>query len=303
MSDVSQAAGAMAEQPMPQIPFGPYKISRLILGGNPTSGGVHMPALFNYQIRRYYTPERILQVLSDCESKGINVWQTCPKNGWPTNLDIYKQHKEQGGKVYYMSIATEMPFGSGPAPDNFGIERIIEAGAIAIAHWGSFTDRAWRSGQMDQVHDFLRKVRDAGVMVGLSTHMPEVVDYVESEGWDVDFYMTCLYQPERTREEVEALLGGHVPVPGSGREVYLESDPPLMFKVIQQTPKTCLVFKILASGRLCAPQEAVEQVFKETFSQIKARDAVIVGMYPEYQDEVGLNAGYTRRFSELSKDR
>jgi len=28
-----------------------------------------------------------------------------------------------------------------------------------------------------------------------------------------------------------------------------------------------------------------------------------VGMYPEYQDEVGLNAGYTRRFSELSKDR
>jgi len=82
----------------------------------------------------------------------------------------------------------------------------------------------------------------------------------------------------------------------------LEQDPPLMFKVIQQTPRTCLAFKILAAGRLCQRQETVEGTVKETLSQIKARDAVIVGMYPEFEDQVRLNADYVRRFSGLSKD-
>jgi len=301
MKSDSPTTDVTTSQSMPQVPFGPYMVSRLILGGNPTNGGSHMSSLIDKEMRRFFTPERILQLLSDSESKGINAWQTCPTTRFPSNLDIYRQHKERGGKVHYMSIATEMPLRGGPAPDNFGIASIVEAGAIAIAHWGSFTDIAWRSGQMDQVHDFLLKVRDAGVLVGLSTHKPEVVDYVESKGWDVDFYMTCLYRPEQTREEVQSLLG-YVPVPGNGREVYLEDDPPRMFKAIQQTSRTCLAFKILAAGRLCRRQETVEQAFKETFSQIKARDAVIVGMYPKYEDQVQLNAGYTCKHSGLSKE-
>ncbi len=75
-----------------------------------------------------------------------------------------------------------------------------------------------------------------------------------------------------------------------------------MLKVIQQTSRTCLAFKILAAGRLCQRQETVERAFKETLSQIEARDAVIVGMYPEFEDQVRLNADYVRRFSGLSKD-
>ena len=180
MSEDSQAAGAPGEQPMPQVSLGPHKISRLILGGNPTSGGVHMPRMFNYQIKRYYTPERVVQTLADCENNGISVWQTCPTRGFPTNLAMYQRHKEQGGKMQYMSIAAEMPASRGPVPENFSIAKIAEAGAIAIAHWGSFTDRAWRAGKMDQVRDYLKRVRDAGLVVGVSTHRPDVVDYVES---------------------------------------------------------------------------------------------------------------------------
>ena len=36
------------------------------------------------------------------------------------------------------------------------------------------------------------------------------------------------------------------------------------------------------------------------YSDIKPSDAVIVGMYPEYEDQIGINAEYTRRFSDLS---
>jgi hypothetical protein len=73
-----------------------------------------------------------------------------------------------------------------------------------------------------------------------------------------------------------------------------------MYKVMRQTAKPCLAFKILAAGRLSDKQEWVEQAFKETFSEIKSNDAVIVGMYPEYEDQPVINTEYVKRFSHLS---
>ena len=118
-----------------------------------------------------------------------------------------------------------------------------------------------------------------------------------SEGWDVDFFMCCVYERHRTREELQALLGD-VPIPM--REVYLEGDPPRMYRAMQQTDKPCLAFKILAAGRLCDRPEWVESAFESAFRQMKPNDAVIVGMYPEYEDQAAINAEYVRRFSELS---
>ena len=93
--------------------------------------------------------------------------------------------------------------------------------------------------------------------------MPAVVDAIESKGWDVDYYMTCVYERHRTAEELEKLLG-HVPIPVG--EVYLPQDPPRMFKAIRQTKRPCLAFKILAAGRLSERQAWVEQAFRETFA-------------------------------------
>jgi hypothetical protein len=69
---------------------------------------------------------------------------------------------------------------------------------------------------------------------------------------------------------------------------------------MRQTEKPCLAFKILAAGRLCDRAEWVETAFESAFRQIKASDAVIVGMYPEYEDQVAINAELVRRFSHLS---
>jgi hypothetical protein len=169
---------------------------------------------------------------------------------------------------------------------------------MGIAHHGELTDILFKEGKLDKIKRYLRKVRKAGLAVGVSTHIPEVVDYVESEGWDVDFFMTCVYERHRTREELKELLG-YVPVPLN--EVYLEEDPPRMFKAMRNTSKPCLAFKILAAGRLCDKQETVEEAFRETFAQIKPNDAVLVGIYPKYEKQVKLNADYVRRFSELSE--
>ena len=68
-------------------------------------------------------------------------------------------------------------------------------------------------------------------------------------------------------------------------------------EAVRSTDKPCLAFKILAAGRLCDQQELVEAAFQQAFGSMKPNDAVIVGMYPEYEDQVAINAGYVRRFA------
>ena len=101
-------------------------------------------------------------------------------------------------------------------------------------------------GKMDQVQEYTKKLRQAGVRVGIGTHKPEVVEYAEERGWDVDFYLLCAYNRTRTPEEIRKLLGV-LPVPAN--EVYLETDPPRAYEVARKTSKTCFLFKILAAGR------------------------------------------------------
>ena len=49
-------------------------------------------------------------------------------------------------------------------------------------------------------------MRDSGVQVGLGTHIPEVIVYAEEKGWDVDFYMACMYNLSRKPRESALVL-------------------------------------------------------------------------------------------------
>lgn len=276
-SDASAPCGAM-----PMVPFGDRLISRLVLGANPINGGSHLSGFVNQQMRRYFTVENVMALLKRCEQLGVNTWQS-----GGANLDWWRQYCESGGAMQYISLAAEASEGQWP------VEELAHAGAIGIAHHGEVTDTMFKEGRLHEARKFCKRIRDTGARVGVSTHMPAVIDQIESEGWDIDFYMACVYERHRTREELLALLG-HVPIPV--REVYLESDPPRMYEAIRNTPKTCLAFKILAAGRLSDSAEQVEAAFRLTFEGIKPGDAVIVGMYPEYSDQVAENAALTIRY-------
>ena len=278
----------MSTKPMPKVRFGRHKISRLVLGDNTINAGSHLSRFVNEDMRSYFKTSRpVLKLLADCEAEGISLWQTNLNR-----IPDYLKHRKAGGSMQFISLGSEDP----KNPD--ALARLVKAGAIGIAHHGELTDRLFKEGKLADIKDYLAKVRDAGLQVGISTHMPDVIDYVESHGWDVDFYMACVYERHRTREQLKELLG-YVPLPE--KEVYLEEDPPRMFATMRNTPKTCLAFKILAAGRLCEKQELVEQAFKSAFSQIKPTDAVLVGIWPKYEDQVVLNAKYVRKFSKLSK--
>jgi hypothetical protein len=271
---------------LPQLDFGSNRISRLIAGANTINGGSHLSRFTNMQMKSYFTMDRILEHLRLCEEAGVNTWQS--SHG---NLDIYRLHKERGGTLLYLSLGCE----SENERENLREARAV--GTLGIAHHGEVTDQLFKGGHFDKVREYCKQVRETGMMVGISSHMPDALERVLDEGWDVDYFMCCIYERHRTREELERLLG-HVPIPVS--EVYLESDPPRMFKIMRQANFPCLAFKILAAGRLCENQESVELAFQSALSQIKANDGLIVGMYPEFEDQVALNASYVRKHGNLS---
>jgi len=279
----AKASGAKAAKAgLPLIKFGKVSLSRLICGTNPFNGGSHLSTFVNHQMREYYTPEQILKTLRRCQEVGINCWQAGGENH-----KLYQRFLDEGGKMHYVYIGT----------DPTQIKELAKAGVLGIAHHGERTDRLFKAGQLDTIGDYLKRVRDAGLMVGVSTHIPAVIEAVEEKGWDVDYYMGCVYERHRSAAELEKLLG-QAPIPVG--EVYLPNDPPRMFKVMRQTKRPCLAFKILAAGRLSERKTWVENAFRQTFESIKPNDGAIIGIYDRYSDQSAENAEYTRRFSASS---
>ena len=272
-------AAAAGDAGLPQIPFGKARISRLVCGSNPFHAGSHLSTFVNQAMREYYTPEQIIKTLLRCEAAGINCWQI----SGPHMLDLVKQLRDAGSRMQIVSLGSK-------AED---LAPLAKAGCLGVAHHGEMSDRFFKTGKLDQVNEFLTRGRDSGMQVGVSTHMPAVVDAIESSGWDLDYYMTCVYERNRSAEDLKKLLG-YVPIPVN--EVYLEEDPPRMFAAVQKTKRTCLAFKILAAGRLSERKQWVEEASRRTFASVKPGDGAIIGIYDRHSDQPGEGAALTKKF-------
>ena len=68
-----------------------------------------------------------------------------------------------------------------------------------------------------------------------------------------------------------------------------------MFKAIQATKKPCLVYKVPCRGKRgwTRPHE-VRGAIEEALAGIKTTDAMILGMYQKFSDQVGDNASMVR---------
>jgi len=267
---------------LPTVRFGDYQISRLVVGCNQFYGFSHFDGVLDQTMREWNTPERVCQTLLDCEQNGINAYQYAHIESMRAPADL-ERYRAAGGKMHLVAVHL------GNSPVEEVVSRIKPT---ALYHHGEAVDVLFRDGKMDTVREYAKRLRQTGVLVGVGTHKPEVVEYVEERGWDVDFYLLCAYNRTRTPEELRKLLGV-VPVPA--REVYLESDPPRAYAVARQTAKTCFLFKILAAGRRTESPQTIDSAFKTAFESIKPKDCVVVGMFPRFKDEVKENADRVRR--------
>ncbi len=235
----------------------------------------------------YFTVERVISFLQHCEEVGITAWQF---DHTDKAIQAIRTLREQGTQMKFICLHAERKGHDAP------IEQVIKDTApIAIVHHGGVTDRLFREGKAQKVHDFVKKVHDHGVLAGVSAHNPDNIKRIADEGWENDLFMTCFYYVTRPREEQLQLLG-KVTV----GEPFFQSDPDDMTAVVRQVDKPCLGFKILAAGRLCWNPGSVQRAFRYAFSHIKPTDGVIVGMYPRFSDEPAMNAELTRRFGAVT---
>jgi len=277
-----RAADQTAPPLLPTVKLGKFEITRLIIGSNPFYGYSHFNRTLDQLMREWYTQDRRMEVLHACERQGINAWQAHYDD---QVLEDFKRYRAEGGKMHLVLLA-DFALMQNPKL----LPEAAKLGPLGIAHHGNRTDERFRNGEKGKIKDFLKAVRDTGVMVGLSTHNPAVVDTAEGENWDVDYYQCCLYRVTRTPEEARAEFG-EAPI----GETFMEKDPERMCKMIRQTRKPCLAFKLFGAGRTSTSSAHVERAFGFAFANIKPTDAVIVGMYPRFKDEVRENAEVVRR--------
>lgn len=225
--------------------------------------------------------------LRSCIAQGIDTWQA---NYSEKTRDVLLKIREGGDDINVICI-------SSPQFGENALAKTLELNPIGIYFFGWTADQLYHAGKLDTARDFLTKIRDTGVQVGFGAHRPEVIEYAEEKGWDIDFYMTALYRWGRSREEILEILP-EVPHDDGygGMELYLPSELPRMCDTISKVTKTCLVFKLMAGGRTCKTPRQVGDVFEYVLGRIKSTDAVIVGMYPRFTDEIKMNSDLVRKY-------
>lgn len=266
---------------VPKVKFGNTEISRLVVGCNTFYGWAHFNNTLGTIMKEWYTQDKVCEVLHQCNRYGINAYNYLHTGRAPLDLQRFRS---EGGVMHLITQGTANPEGI-----------VKDVKPLSIYHHGEMTDRAFQNGQKDTVREYCKRLRQLGVVVGVGTHKPEVIMTAEEEGWDVDFYAGCVYNRMRTPDEFRKLLNGELPLPA--RDIYLESDPPRMYKVMRQTSKPCFAFKILAAGRIERPEE-LDQAYRTAFASIKPTDCVFVGMFPRVKDEVRDNAERVHRVLE-----
>jgi hypothetical protein len=268
-------------QALPEIKLGDCGVSRLIIGGNPFAGNSHWSPELDDEMEDYYSTRMIRNTLARCEECGIN---TANLRADKHVVRLLREYRLDGGKINW--IAQTVPEMS---PFEANIRLIQKYKPIAIYHHGTVTDALFKAGEYGELQKRLAVIRKTGYPVGLCTHMPEVIRYADEYRWDIDFYMACVHNLSKVNRVSSAITGRM-----NNGEPFDDEDRDIMYDAIGATDKVCLAFKILGAGRKCESAESVRSAFIEAFERIKPTDAIVVGVFQKYKDQVSENAELVR---------
>lgn len=273
---------------LPSVVWHGQRISRLVLGHNPMKGWSHASDALDLEMRTYHAEDSAaLGLLAGAEANGINTAQF----GGDRPMWAIEEHARRGGRMQWIAtlygkLAGPIGPGSNQSFED-ELRRILAVAPrpIGIQHFGETTDQFFFEGRLDLLRDRMKRLRDTGVLVGVCTHLPEVVDAIESQAWDIDFYQTSFYTVYSSTGE-RAIDREHEKFEPAARE--------RMVECIQRTRKPCIAFKILGATRHCATPADVHAAFRYAFDHIKSTDVVCVGMWQKHADQVAANAAIVR---------
>jgi len=248
-----------AVQGLPTGKIGTVKITRLIVGGNLTSGHAHSRDLIYVSslLRNYFTDEKVFETWEICEETGINTAIL--------RLDDHvirltnKYWNERGGKLQW--IAQVKPEEHDLQHFKTDIKRAIDNGAIGAYIQGGVGDSLVEKGRLDVVQEVLEFIKDNGVIAGVGSHEVGVPIACEEAGLQPDFYMKTLHSHDYWSAK-------RLPE----NDNIWSKTPEKTIEFMQKVGKPWIAFKVLAAGAI-HPKDGFKFAFEN------GADFICVGMF------------------------
>jgi len=254
--------GSIKGLPMGKI--GDVKISRIICGGNLTSGFAHSRDLIYVSslLKHYFTDEKIFETWQICEECGINT-AILRLDDMVIRL-INKYWSERGGKLQW--IAQVKPKTTDLTTD---MKRAIDNGAVGVYVQGGVGDSFVKGGRVDLLGKVLDFVKKEKVIAGIGAHSLEVPMACEKAGLDADFYMKTLHKdnywsatPKKDRPKFAI----------TPHDNMWCTTPEETIEFMSKVNKPWIAFKVLAAGAI-HPKDGFKYAFEN------GADFICAGMF------------------------
>ena len=269
---------------MNTVNFFGHQISKLIIGDNPITGHSYIEdKTTGREMKSWYTAERIKETLREIERCGYNTMLPLAD---PYIIRILQEYQMEGGKLQFI-FQPYMPMNQ-----EVSMRQMMEVNTIGIYHQGTTTDYLYEQGRCDEIIRQIEQYRRMDIPVGLGTHLPEVIERSEEEGWPVDFYAACMQNARRNRRgEPSGFITGKTK---SGL-IFYPDDRPIMLETLKKVEKPVVAFKIFAGGQMFlgktqAEKEAlIKGAYQEVFSSLKPNDFAAIGVFQRDSDQLREN--------------
>jgi len=285
------APGSAGEMPTGRL--GKLMVTRLIVGGNLTSGFAHSRDLIYVSglLRQYFTEAKVFETWELCEQCGINT-AILRLDDHVIGL-ITKHWNERGGKLQWIVQVKPDKWNL----ENFktDIQRCVDNGAVGAYVQGGVGDGLVKSNQMDLLAQALQCIKDAGLVAGIGGHDLAVPVACEKEGLHPDFYMKTLHSAKywSFNPHGEKWDTFHVGSRAEHDNVWC-TQPQETVEFMKGVQAPWIAFKVLAAGAI-APQDGFQYAYEN------GADFICAGMFDfQVREDVIvakniLNAGVTRQ--------
>ena len=178
----------------PRTEVGGLSLSRMIIGSNWIGGWSHRSAAADNMItQKHSTPESIKPMLETFMSYGVDTMMA-PFQQLPVLMQAIRETEDKLGKEI---ILVDTPFlNMDDSPEaRREAEKVVKNSAaigakLCLIHHSCAEQLVNKNlHQIVRLPDYLSMIRDAGLIPGLSAHMPELVVYSDENGYDVETYI------------------------------------------------------------------------------------------------------------------
>jgi hypothetical protein len=254
----------------------------MIIGTNWLLGWSHTGAASDRMITsRYDTKEKMYPILEAYMEYGIDTIMA-PFGLSPILVDAIKEVEQKTGHPLIM-VDTPCINVDDTTEGRKEAETVIKACAgrgskICLLHHSSVEQLVNKNkGTIDRLPDYTTMIRDAGLIPGLSAHMPELITYSDDNDYDVETYI-----------QIYNCLG-----------FLMQVEVETVARIIHNAKKPVMTIKSMAAGRT-TPFVG----FNFTWNTIRDCDMVTVGAFTpdEVHEDVEISlAALERRLPDTEK--